>query len=623
MFPFRRLNIGERLTQFPAGSWNAIIDFIEKSSGQQPTPPRNSPPPVPPLQLPVQSGAPASGGGIIQVRNFTTRTVPMYGVLGFLRPMNSPPNDPSSPYRQEPVDCTYPSARNPFCIVQPPSDLPTGYTGPAMVSGLTWAKVNYRNKAHTRCHPLYTGGNISDDNVTFLESDHTGFAHIVWLEHQDADDPTNGGYPQWALIHLGSSIEPEFAIGEVDSSYDPVSDGTENVPVKLTRLFTTAVYSVGTVVQAENVFGIEFRVGEKVFLHYDARSGIEAEEGPFQSEKWFAFGAGSSNPLVEFELWEDLGVDRFPTALVTQQLAPTGEEITVTNPLIPFWGYGPRNDAYNDDAGSRGWAVKVGDIYWIVAIEQPVLFALVRLAQDRDEAYIGESGHARFDATVVSDDSDYGIGLHCKPITRIGPDNRVHVWDNNNLAEIAVAGDMWVVAFSAGQYELLCPVGSSNFAIVKGTAQHTVQRTNDTVVIENLEVVQGPLPPHEQITARIPDDAKMDCPSGTELYAFYDVSAGEDDQTRWCAAHKHNHYWIMRGHAGFDQFSSSYERQVLTNQGGTEPEMKWADSEWGGYTADIDVVVDASWNAETCEMTLTKKRLSFTDGRLTDEINLP
>lgn len=128
--------------------------------------------------------------GIVLVRNETGSTVNRFGVMGINVPIIEPSADAEEFKRQVTFEADAPvdADESRFVILQEP--LVAGGIGRAVVSGVTWVKVQI-NTGETG----YTRAKIIDADTTKLAMSTSGPAEVLWKE--------SGTGEKWACVRLG------------------------------------------------------------------------------------------------------------------------------------------------------------------------------------------------------------------------------------------------------------------------------------------------------------------------------------------------------------------------------------------------------------------------------------
>lgn len=203
--------------------------------------------------------------------------------------------------------------------------------------------------------------------------------------------------------------------------------------------------------------------------------------------------------------------------------------------------------------------------------------------------------------------TDVGQSIECDVVSAYGSANENHrlppidddnydltVYDQNSLIKNAKVGDKFLAMMrnEAGNdfptYDFVAKL-EPRYSLVRGQTTAAITRAASTLTLDNVEAVAGDRPVElntDQITCAIPDEAKINCPENTELFAFFDLTAGSDPTDQWNVGLAANHYWQQRGHVDWD----GTKVQVLLNEGTTEPDMKWKEV----TTTDVVTAIDSA-----------------------------
>ncbi len=125
----------------------------------------------------------------ILVRNDSGADIPRFGILGLDSPVIGPDDNLASFQNQPAFSGSTPAAgthEGRFAVVQQP--LASGAIGPAVVDGLSVARINVADASHTYA-------DVADGDATQLLSSAAGSARILWI--------ASGTGTQWALVSLG------------------------------------------------------------------------------------------------------------------------------------------------------------------------------------------------------------------------------------------------------------------------------------------------------------------------------------------------------------------------------------------------------------------------------------
>lgn len=222
-----------------------------------------------------------------------------------------------------------------------------------------------------------------------------------------------------------------------------------------------------------------------------------------------------------------------------------------------FYGRAPENG----ERGFIGTALLVNEQYkeglpgyQILEMEGPALRMIVKLA--------GSYTSGGTSCTV----QPQKIWGHPTMNRRLPPTGSVVVEDPLHLATLAQQNDLWEVSWeqSSEKYIFINPLSLTGFITVKGTAA-TVTRETEVITLGNLKAVNGPLPPYSTIAVK--NSPPINAPGGEEIFARYNLTAGDTLQNRWDTGDAGNFLWLDRGLDGW----SGGERQGRGHEAGGDP----------------------------------------------------
>jgi hypothetical protein len=192
----KKVRSGQELA-IPARAYNAFVDAAlahrEGGSSLRSRPPHGR-------------ASRADHAATILVRNDSGGDIPRFGVLGLDGPIIEPGDNLASFQNQPAFSGSTPAAgthEGRFALVQQP--LASGAIGPAIVDGLSVARVNVADASHTYA-------DIADGDATQLLSSAAGSARILWAA------PGTG--TQWALVSLGHAAGVAGVGGTAENPLD-------------------------------------------------------------------------------------------------------------------------------------------------------------------------------------------------------------------------------------------------------------------------------------------------------------------------------------------------------------------------------------------------------------------
>lgn len=186
-FP-NKIAIGSPVPQFPAASWNALIDGLNASRGSS-------------KQSAVGGQAPFAQCPrlVVRVHNTLSADIEFGEILGFSEPAISPSeytNETGAIPSVKGISPSTPLHSNQFVValngIRGTDALAGGAIGPAVLMGLAWVKVNWTDDSHTHVKV--------EEGETKLQSSTSGIKPI-W--HEEVPDGEYLPAELWALVLLG------------------------------------------------------------------------------------------------------------------------------------------------------------------------------------------------------------------------------------------------------------------------------------------------------------------------------------------------------------------------------------------------------------------------------------
>ncbi|MBD3671910.1 MAG: hypothetical protein HUJ26_00155 [Planctomycetaceae bacterium] len=150
---------------------------------------------------------------VVLVRNDTGAdiTIP-HGVVKIGGPLIAPADRSNVVFERPLVAGELPDEDPDWCVLQQP--LADGAIGRAVLSGLTWVRIDVIDEADTHC--VATAGETG-----FLESSTSGPGFILWKE--------SGTGEKWALIRISNEEGAIFRLGKADADIASRTTGTVSV----------------------------------------------------------------------------------------------------------------------------------------------------------------------------------------------------------------------------------------------------------------------------------------------------------------------------------------------------------------------------------------------------------
>jgi len=182
---YKRFTPGEKVTAFPGGTWNQLVDAAKwvdgvRSGGLN-------------LTVPPQDRQAIS----ISIRNNTGAAIDVpYPILGIGEPLETVEDDDAVMYHgvqfngEAPVPELHALK---FSILQGPAGEDEIVEG--IVYGWSWVRLFLKEQYHRTC-------GIRFGETEYLTSGHSG-ANIIWAEFQDEADEEDWYKEQWAVVEVG------------------------------------------------------------------------------------------------------------------------------------------------------------------------------------------------------------------------------------------------------------------------------------------------------------------------------------------------------------------------------------------------------------------------------------